>query len=417
MYGGRKVAALIAAGGAGSRFGMGPPKQFANTGGEPMLVRAARPFLLHEAVDEIIFIVPEGNAEDALAHLAAAFQAGPEACADKPGYRVFSVEENTKPKGLVCVTGGDSRQASVKNGLEAVSFEDGLVLIHDAARPFVTRAVIDAVLEAAAESGAAAPGIPVTDTLYKADEGITETGSMAVLEIPDRRQFFAAQTPQGFDLRLIAGAHRKAAAEGYEATDDAAVAMRCGAAKITIVAGDPANRKITYAADLDTAEAGGAHERRVGTGFDVHAFADGRKLILGGVEIPFERGLLGHSDADVLTHALMDALLGALALGDIGAHFPDTDEKYRGISSMELLAEVMGLVTGRGFRPVNADLTVIAERPKISSYREKIAASLAAALGLERDCVSVKATTTEGLGFCGREEGIGAMAVALVERV
>jgi 2-C-methyl-D-erythritol 4-phosphate cytidylyltransferase/2-C-methyl-D-erythritol 2,4-cyclodiphosphate synthase len=378
-----------------------------------MFIRSARPFLLHKAVDEVIFIVPEANAEDALAHLAAAFHSEPEVSA---GNRLFSIEGNTTPK-VLCVTGGGSRQASVKNGLDAVSFEEGLVLVHDAARPFVTTAVIDAVLEAAAESGAAVPGIPVTDTLYRTDEGITGTGPMSVLEIPDRRRFSAAQTPQGFDLRLISDAHRKAAADGFEATDDAAVALRYGGAKIALVSGDPANRKITYAADLDAAETGGATERRVGMGFDVHAFAEGRKLVLGGVEIPFERGLLGHSDADVLTHALMDALLGALALGDIGMHFPDTDEKYRGIASRELLAEVMRLITERGFAVVNADLTVVAERPKLGPYREKIIGSLAAALGLAENRVSVKATTTEGLGFCGREEGIGAQAVVLVEKV
>jgi 2-C-methyl-D-erythritol 4-phosphate cytidylyltransferase/2-C-methyl-D-erythritol 2,4-cyclodiphosphate synthase len=443
MYNGKKVAALIAAAGAGNRFAVKTPgemrqiggvnhrvlKQFTLTDGEPMYLRAARTFAEHEAVDEIVFIFPEG-------------------------YSIPDDIDIAKP--FTCVAGGDTRQASVRNGIAAVSFARGIVLIHDAARPFVTAGIIDSVIEAAERSGAAVPCVPVTDTLYELDEPESDDENpLTVYKIPDRRQFLAAQTPQGFDLELIREAHEKAASDNidlaaelrqdcaldemglrlavaesrpenygimnrrvggsdiFEATDDASIAMRYGGAGIAVALGDPINKKITYAADMPGASAL-PDAYRVGTGFDAHKLAGGRKLILGGVELPFEKGLLGHSDADVLTHALMDALLGALALGDIGKLFPDTDERYRGISSMKLLAEVTELISEREWRVENVDLTVIAERPKISPYREQITASLAEALGVEPLRVSVKATTTEGLGFTGREEGIAAQAVVLL---
>jgi 2-C-methyl-D-erythritol 2,4-cyclodiphosphate synthase/2-C-methyl-D-erythritol 4-phosphate cytidylyltransferase len=384
MYNGRKVAVLIAAAGTGNRFGAETPKQFVQTGGNPMYLSAARPFIEHEAVDELVFIFPDG-------------------------YNLPEEIEISKPH--TSVRGGASRRESVNNGLAAVSFESGIVLIHDAARPFVTNRIIDRVLDAAAQSGAAVPCVTVTDTIYRTDElWTTASGELPKVDkIPDRNLFFAAQTPQCFDLEMIRSAHKKAAEAGESAaTDDVGIAIKYAGAQVQIAQGNHANRKITYAADMP--------DYRIGTGFDVHELADERKLILGGVEIPFPKGLLGHSDADVLTHALMDALLGALALGDIGKLFPDTDEKYRGISSMKLLSEVMKLVREHGFGVVNADLTVIADRPKISLYSESIRKSLSAAMGIKAERVSVKATTTEGLGFTGREEGIAAEAVVLINK-
>ncbi|MDR2610947.1 MAG: 2-C-methyl-D-erythritol 2,4-cyclodiphosphate synthase [Clostridiales Family XIII bacterium] len=412
MYKEKKVAALIAAGGSGSRFGADSPKQFCRTGAEPMLAATVRVFENSPLVDDIFIIYAPGYEEETR-RLTAGF---------------------TKVRGFV--SGGATRPQSVRNGLEALTkktkkgtvhfWSADIVLIHDAARPFVSDSIIEDVLRGAEATGAAVPCVPVTDTLYKVDERTGGSAGTAgefpeVYRIPERKWFYAAQTPQGFDFDMILAAHRKAAADGYEATDDGSVALRYGAARVVITQGDPANRKITFAADLENAERGDDTKKNVpfvsGTGFDVHALAEGRELILGGVPIPFEKGLLGHSDADVLTHALMDALLGALALGDIGTVFPDTDERYRGISSMTLLAEVMRLVRERGYAVANADMTIIAERPKMGPYRDEIIASLAAALGVDAARVSVKATTTEGLGFAGREEGIGAQAVALLKLV
>jgi 2-C-methyl-D-erythritol 2,4-cyclodiphosphate synthase/2-C-methyl-D-erythritol 4-phosphate cytidylyltransferase len=398
MYNGKKVAALIAAAGNGNRFAVEMtqqgrfflcPKQFEHVGSEPMYLCAARPFARHKAVDEIIFIFPEG----------------------------YSVPEDIDiEKPFACVIGGDTRQASVRNGIAAVSFAGGLALIHDAARPFVTGSVIDGVLAAAERSGAAVPCVPVTDTLYEVDAQNGAGDLPTICRIPNRERFVAAQTPQGFDLAMIREAHKKAALDSnnnFGATDDASIAMRYEDIRVEVVPGDPINKKITYFADMPEASAL-PDAYRVGTGFDAHELAPGRKLIIGGVELPFEKGLLGHSDADVLTHALMDALLGAIALGDIGKLFPDTDERYRGISSLELLAQVVEIIRERGWRVENADLTVVAERPKITPYRERITASLAEILGVESSRVSVKATTTEGLGFTGREEGIVAQAVVLL---
>jgi 2-C-methyl-D-erythritol 4-phosphate cytidylyltransferase/2-C-methyl-D-erythritol 2,4-cyclodiphosphate synthase len=402
MYDSRQVIAVLMAAGSGSRVGAGTPKQFLNIGGEPMVCRAARAFEDCAFVDDVYAVVPEADMDRANG-LLAAFGKYRGACA-----------------------GAEVRQESVRRGLRFVAGSPraegsrAIVLIHDAARPFVTQETIVRVLAGAAASGAAVACVPATDTVYEAS-GVPACGRPLLLaDAPDRDLLWSVQTPQGFDLAMILDAHDAAAADGFEATDDGAVAFRYGGADVLIAMGDYANRKITVPGDLPAADGAGGAGDRVGTGFDVHAFAApeaSRVLVLGGVEIPYERGLDGHSDADVLTHALMDAMLGALALGDIGKLFPDTDERYRGISSMKLLAEVRARVEAEGYIVYNADTTIVAERPRMAEHADAIRDSLAAALGVPRDRIGVKATTTEGLGFTGREEGIGAQAIVrLVEK-
>jgi 2-C-methyl-D-erythritol 4-phosphate cytidylyltransferase/2-C-methyl-D-erythritol 2,4-cyclodiphosphate synthase len=403
MYGNNNVTVLIMAAGSGSRLGAGVPKQFLDVGGEPMILKAARAFEECERVDELWAVAAPDRLSDVDAIL------------------------GVLPKYRGAVAGDGYRQESVRRGLRAVAGTGRagyagdagrvcgtgptLVLIHDAARPFVTQDVIARVLEGAAGTGAAVACVPVTDTIYEASGKPWRSGPLTLAQSPPRELLWSVQTPQGFDLDMILAAHEAAAADGFEATDDGAVARAYGGAETLIVMGDYANRKITTPEDLRPAA---TPDDRVGIGFDVHAFAPaeaGRALVLGGVVLPYARGLAGHSDADVLTHALMDAVLGALALGDIGKMFPDTDEQYRGVSSMKLLAQVRSMAEVKGYIVYNVDTTVIAEKPRMAEHTDAIRNSLAAALGVGADRVGVKATTTEGLGFTGREEGIGAQAV------
>ena len=414
MYKGRKVAVIIAAGGAGTRFGAEGPKQFLDVGGRSMAMAAAAPFVECGYADWMAFAVPEGYeglcarlAAEELGAVLARRRDGREApgVPGPDGREALGVHA---PDGrevvLRVVTGGADRAASVRAGLEAAEADGmagGLVLIHDAARPFVTAGVIGRVLEAADRHGAAAPAVPVLDTVYITD------GDGFALKIPDRAGLRAVQTPQGFDFASIRDAHRRAFSEGISVTDDGAPVL-AGGGRVALAEGDPANAKITMPGDLP----GGL---RAGIGFDAHRFCEGRALVLGGLEIPFEKGLLGHSDADVLAHALMDAILGALKEGDIGRMFPDTDPAYAGVSSMRLLGEVVSLMERRGYSVVNADMTLVAERPRMAPYREGIERGIARALGTAPENVSLKATTTERLGFTGREEGIAAEAVVLIE--
>jgi 2-C-methyl-D-erythritol 4-phosphate cytidylyltransferase/2-C-methyl-D-erythritol 2,4-cyclodiphosphate synthase len=277
--------------------------------------------------------------------------------------------------------------------------------------------VINALIEAAAMHGAAAVGVPVKDTIKIVTENCVSAG-------PARDNLYSMQTPQGFRKALINSAFEKAYEENFYGTDETSLLERLNE-KVYIVKGDYSNIKITTIEDIAVAEAmlkmnpdkdPGGSTMRVGTGYDVHAFAKNRKLILGGVEIPFERGLMGHSDADVLLHAIMDALLGACALADIGKYFPDTDENYRGISSLILLEKVGDLIGSEGYEICNIDATVIAERPKIAPYIHQMIKHIAEVLKIQEDKVNIKATTTEGLGFIGREEGIAAQAIVAVEQ-
>lgn len=305
------------------------------------------------------------------------------------------------PKPCCVVDGGETRADSVRNGLAAA--EGALVAIHDAARPFVSRAVITAVLEAAARTGAAAPAVPVKDTIKVAQGG-------RVVSTPDRAMLYAVQTPQCFSREK----YRQALAcvtgeQARQVTDDCSLFELAGM-PVELTAGDYGNYKITTPDDLKKEKT-----MRIGHGYDVHRLVEDRKLILGGVEIPYEKGLLGHSDADVLLHAVMDAVLGAAALGDIGRHFPDTDPAYRGADSLALTRAVAALIREHGYAVGNIDATILCQKPKLAPYIEEMRRNIAAAFGVAADAVSVKATTEEHLGFTGEGLGIAAHAVALLE--
>ena len=381
MYRGKKVTAVIVAAGRGTRFGGDLPKQFLKIENRTVLEMAIEPFQSHPMVDALI---------------------------------VASSEEYVELCSRICerfdkmnavVIGGEQRQDSVRACLDRT--DEGLVLIHDGARPFVTAQVIDRVIEEAYNQGACVPCVPVKDTVRQT-ENVKCTSSVTL----ERSSLFCVQTPQGFDTELIRRAYIKAEEDGFIGTDDGVLAERLGAG-VAIAEGDYANIKITTREDLPRMETG---DIRIGSGYDVHQLTEGRKLVLGGVEIPFERGLLGHSDADVLLHALMDALLGAAALGDIGKHFPDTDEKYRGISSIRLLEKVKSLISDAGYTVGNTDITVIAQKPKIAAYRPAMRKNIADTLGIGIERVNVKGTTTENLGFVGRCEGIACEAVCVLYR-
>jgi 2-C-methyl-D-erythritol 4-phosphate cytidylyltransferase / 2-C-methyl-D-erythritol 2,4-cyclodiphosphate synthase len=377
------VAALIVAGGSGSRFGGEIPKQYRALAGVPILRRAVLAFLNHSAVDTVQVVI---RAED------------------RSLYDVAVAGLDLPP----AVIGGADRQSSVRLGLEALAeAAPDTVLIHDAARPLVPDAVISAVMTAIAPDMGAIAALPVADTLWRSAEEICET-------LVDRQNLWRAQTPQGFMFSEILTAHRTVV--GQSLTDDAAVAIAAGLL-VRLVSGHEAAAKITTEADLIRAESQ-LRQRltdvRVGSGFDVHAFADGDHITLCGVSIPHSQGLAGHSDADVALHALTDAILGALAAGDIGQHFPPSDLRWKGADSVLFLRHAAGLVTARGGVIAHLDVTLICERPKIGPHRNAMQARLANVLGLPLERLSVKATTTEKLGFTGREEGIAAHAVATI---
>jgi 2-C-methyl-D-erythritol 4-phosphate cytidylyltransferase/2-C-methyl-D-erythritol 2,4-cyclodiphosphate synthase len=372
--------ALILAAGRGERLGSATPKQFLNLGGVPVLRRAVEAFLRHPRIAGVSVV---GDAEGCAAALAGL--------------------------GLApAIAGGESRQASARAGLEALAaFAPEAVLIHDAARPLVPAAVIDAVLDALADGAeAAVPAVPVTDTLKRGAGGL-------VGETVPREGLYRVQTPQGFRFGAILAAHRAAAGRGL--TDDAAVAEAAGLA-VRLVAGSEENIKVTLPGDLARAEAlaGLSLIPHIGTGFDVHRLVPGRPLVLCGVTVPHPLGLSGHSDADVGIHALCDALYGALAEGDIGTHFLPSEARWKDADSAAFLRHAAGRVTARGGRIANVDVTLICERPKIAPHAGAMRARLASLMGVSEGIVSVKATTTERLGFPGRGEGIAAQAAATV---
>ncbi len=381
MYNNQKVAVIIAAAGSGKRLGSDIPKQYLKIAGVPIIVKTVRAFCENEKVDDI-FIVAN---EDYIPH-----------CRQL-------AEEYSLEKVREVVAGGKERQDSVYGAISAICDAEpdaGCVLVHDAARPYVNQATIDQVIEAADRSGAAIACVPVKDSIR---QGTSEESRNI-----ERKNLYNVQTPQGFSLPLLKEAYEKAFEEGYYGTDDASLIERLGRS-VELVQGSYDNIKITTKEDMPM-------ENRIGTGFDVHALVEGRKLIMGGVEIPFEKGLDGHSDADVLIHALMDAMLGAAALGDIGRHFPDTDPAYKGISSVELLRHVTKLIYDEGYAISNADITVMAQRPKIKPYIDDMRKIIAETMDVDISRISIKGTTTERLGFVGREEGIAAQAVCLLYR-
>jgi 2-C-methyl-D-erythritol 4-phosphate cytidylyltransferase/2-C-methyl-D-erythritol 2,4-cyclodiphosphate synthase len=384
------VTAIIAAAGAGRRLGAAVPKQLLELGGRTILERSVEAFADHPRVQDVIVVVPRDVAMSPPAWLQA-----------RPHIRVLQ--------------GGERRQDSVANAVDALREATDVVLVHDAARPFVTADLISESIDAAAEYGAAIVAQPVRDTVKRAQPG--PAGARVVETLP-RESIFLAQTPQAFRRDIL----REAIAlgrSGVEATDEAALAEQAGHV-VHIVTGTPDNAKITTADDLERARRRAAGEapprlhRRIGTGYDLHRLVEGRRLVLGGIEVPFERGALGHSDADVICHASTDAVLGAACLGDIGRHFPDTDPRWKDASSLDLLRAAMDLVRQRGFRVVNVDVVVILERPKIAPFIERVRASLAGVLGIPVEQVSVKGKTNEGVDAIGRGEAIAAHAVCLL---
>jgi 2-C-methyl-D-erythritol 4-phosphate cytidylyltransferase/2-C-methyl-D-erythritol 2,4-cyclodiphosphate synthase len=383
-----RVSAVIAAGGAGRRLGADRPKQFLDLAGRPMLARTLDALASHPRITEVVVALPA------------------EALAQPPAYLG---EARRCPVRLVA--GGARRQDSVANAVAAVAAEATLVLVHDAARPFVTPALVDAVIDAAARDGAAIAALPVSDTVKLARDGAH--GPVVATTVP-RERVHLAQTPQVFRRAVLVGA--LASATDGPATDEAALVERAGH-PVTLVPGDPGNVKVTTAEDLARARATlGAPEVgvRIGTGYDLHRLVQGRPLILGGVHVPFELGLDGHSDADIVCHAVTDAVLGAAAAGDIGRLFPDTDARWKGADSLALLRAALAAVRQAGYRVGNVDVTVIAQRPKLLPHVEAMRRNLAAALDVEPAAVSVKGKTNEGQDSMGRQESMACHAVALL---
>jgi 2-C-methyl-D-erythritol 4-phosphate cytidylyltransferase/2-C-methyl-D-erythritol 2,4-cyclodiphosphate synthase len=381
-----RCTALIVAAGRGSRFGGPLPKQYALVDGEPVLRRTISAFRNTPAIDRILVVIGPG---------------------DDARYALATEGLDLAPP----VPGGRSRQQSVLNGLEALAgAAPDFVAIHDAARPFVRPSDIEACLVAASADGihGAILGVPLADTLKRVDAAQTIT------ETVPRRDLWRAQTPQVFRFAPLLAAHRAAATlaadESAALTDDAAVAERAGL-RLVMVAGSEDNRKITTSADLSPSRM----ETRTAFGFDVHGFGPGNAVMLCGVPIPHGRALAGHSDADVALHALTDAVLGTVGAGDIGKHFPPSDPQWRGASSDRFLRHAVDLVAARGGRILHLDVTIVCEAPRVGPHRDAMVKSIASIAGVTEHRISVKATTTEGLGFTGRREGIAAQAVATVE--
>lgn len=365
------TAVVIPAAGEGKRTGLKENKMFFPLNGEPIIKRTVRAFLSHPLIDAVCVV-----------------------CSKKDEERMKSILGNS----VLYALGGQTRADSVYNGVKKVENSDK-VLIHDGARPFVDRDTVTRVINAVSYGCCAVAGVKVYDTLKKIN------GDGLVEKTVDRDKYFRAQTPQGFMTAELLEAYEKATCE-Y--TDDVQLYENIGK-KVIAVDGSENNKKITTAEDLKSEPV-----FLTGIGYDVHKLAENRKLIIGGVEIPYEKGLLGHSDADVLLHAVCDALLGASGEGDIGKHFPDTDERYKGIDSTLLLKEVCGFIEEKGYKTVNVSAVVVAQKPKLAPFIEEMNDNIARILGLDRKRVNVAATTTEKLGFEGREEGISATATVML---
>lgn len=380
MIAASQTAVILVAAGRGNRMGGGLPKQWRDLAGRPVLAQTVQAFRDAGLSRIVLVIHPEDHA----------------------------IAETL---GLPLVAGGATRTESVRAALEALAGDPpAQVLIHDGARPLVPRALIAGVLDALATHPAAAPALPVTDALWRGEAGL-------VSGVQSREGLFRAQTPQGFRFDAILAAYR---AHPSEAADDVAVARAAGL-PVWIAPGSEDNLKLTYPVDFERAERILAERQRVkgqtmdvrcGNGFDVHAFTEGDHVWLCGVKVPHGRALLGHSDADVGMHALTDAIYGALVEGDIGRHFPPSDPQWKGAASHIFLRHAAGRARARGFAITHCDVTLICERPKIGPHAAAMQAALAEILGIDADRVSVKATTSEQLGFTGREEGIAALATA-----
>lgn len=380
-----KISAIIAAAGSGRRLGKEKNKILLNLGGRPVLSYSLDLLDLAPEIEEIIIVAAQGE-EAVCGEIAAAY------CRQTP-YQV--------------VSGGAERMYSVYNGLRSTDPQCSHVLIHDGARPFLSREILTRLLTCQFTDGAIL-ALPLKETVKKVE------GSLITETIP-REQLYTAQTPQIFRRAALFSAYEQGLAQGFKATDDASLVERWGGA-IEVVRGSEENIKITTPYDWQRVEEGmNRRMTRVGSGFDVHSFTPGRPLILGGVQIPYQLGLAGHSDADVATHALMDAILGALAQGDIGRHFPPSDPQYKDADSLELLRYIFRLMREANYQLVNADITIIAERPKMAPHIKSMGDNYARILAVDPACINVKATTTEKLGFVGREEGIAAQATVLLQ--
>jgi 2-C-methyl-D-erythritol 4-phosphate cytidylyltransferase/2-C-methyl-D-erythritol 2,4-cyclodiphosphate synthase len=383
------VTAIIAAGGAGRRLGAGKPKQLLDIGGGTMLQHSVTAFFTHPRIDEIVLVLPKGTATS---------------------LALTRDTDGRRPE-LRTAIGGERRQDSVANAFAMVSEASDIVLIHDAARPFVSAGLIDRTIDAAAEHGAAIAALQSRDTVKRVD------ASGTIVDTIPRESIYLAQTPQGFRREVLAQAIA-IGRSGVDATDESALAERAGYS-VHVVDGDSGNVKITTEEDLAAArarQAGGKPARtgRAGTGYDLHRLVQGRPLVIGGVVIPFDKGPLGHSDGDVACHAATDAILGAVGLGDIGRHFPDSDPRWKDADSLALLREATRLVHEAGYEVGNVDITVILERPKIKDAIDQMRHNIARAIGTGADRISIKGKTNEGVDALGRGEAIAAHAVALL---
>ena len=376
-----KAGAIIPAAGEGRRMG-GVPKLFLPLGGKPLILHMLRPFLQNPNIKEIVVAVRGEDLE--------------------------KTKDILKGLPVKVIVGGKVRQETVRLALEAIDESLELLAIHDGARPFLSSQLLQACLEAGEKFGAVVPALPIYDTIKKGDEWVERTIS--------REGLYTVQTPQVFRAELIKEAHRKAYENGYVGTDDASLVERMRI-KVRMIRGEKTNIKITEPEDLEIAERlMGEKEYRSGVGVDFHRLVEGRKLFLGGIEIDYNKGLLGHSDGDVLLHAIADAILGAIGIGDIGVYFPPSDEKWRDVRSVIILEEVMRMAREKGWEVENVDCVLLAEEPKIAPYREEMVRKIAECLGIEKERVNIKATTTEGMGFLGRGEGMCAICDVLCRR-
>lgn len=390
------AAAIIPAGGVGLRMGLDLPKQYLQLADVPILVHTVRALQRSAFIKTIIIVAPAAHLEQTRALV-----------------REFDLTLVDQ-----VVSGGRTRQESVRAGLQRVPAGIDLVVVHDGVRPLVDPELVDACVLRAAATGAAMLAIPVRDTL----KAVTDDVVGATV---DRQGLWQAQTPQVARVELLKEAFAAAARDGFEGTDEASLLEHLGT-PVSVVMGSAINLKVTRVDDLPLAAAlldrnrqgdGAVTSSRVGHGYDAHRLVAGRPLVLGGVTIPYELGLSGHSDADVLLHALADALLGAAGLGDIGRHFPDNDPVYKGISSLVLLGQVADKIARQGFSLANADVTVIAQQPRLTPYFAEMLANIGQTLGVAPSCLNLKATTTEQMGFAGRGEGIAAHAVVALTRL
>jgi 2-C-methyl-D-erythritol 4-phosphate cytidylyltransferase/2-C-methyl-D-erythritol 2,4-cyclodiphosphate synthase len=383
---------IIPAAGFGSRMQSETPKQFLQLAGEPILIRTIKSFLASENIHWVSLAIAADQHQQTDALLGKYIPAQ-----DRPR--------------IIVTEGGATRQQSVWAGLQALPEDVEIILVHDGARPLISSRLIENCLQGARTHGAVIAAIPVNDTIKEV------SANQTISRTVDRTHLYQAQTPQAARRQLLEQAYRQAETDNFTGTDEASLLEHAGI-PITIVNGEEHNIKITRPGDMIIARnlLGEQPMLRIGHGFDAHRLVENRPLILGGETIDFELGLLGHSDADVLTHAFIDALLGALGQGDIGKHFPDSDPRYKGINSLKLLEHTFSLVQEQGFTLANADLTILCQRPKLAPYLDAMRRNLASCCQTTEGSINIKATTTEEMGYTGRGEGIAAHGVVLLEK-